>query len=697
MTSVWGETEIPVDDDHTTARSIEEPSVVVDTGITPAPEVGDRPRIDIGTQIGRYVVLDTLGSGGMGEVFAVYDRHLARKAAIKVVGPPNAREPTQDEGHRLVREAQTMAKLSHPNVVTVFEIGLIGARPFVAMEFVPGTTLRRWMAQPHSWQETIRVFCEAGEGLVAAHEQGVIHRDFKPDNVLLSDKGRVQVTDFGLADMVGAPVDSNMDGDDVVTFANPIGQVFGTPAYMAPEQMRGEKADPRGDQFSYCVSLYEALYHKAPFRAGTIAQRHQQILNGDIQPPPKDSRVPRRIFKIISVGMSGDPGQRHASMSLLIRELRRAATAGHRRAIGGAIAAGSLVAVVFGLLVSRAASDPADVCGGAQEQWSGIWDQGVRDARRLAFSSLESGEQVWAQVERQLDAHTARWNGAYADNCRATRIQHSQAQPIYELRNTCLARARSEVEALVALFAKPGPEIIRNAQPAVHNLADPDHCSPLSVSFMVGEPRTATGDGQGRARVEKLIATARGRYNLGQFTQSLAIAQEAASASAAAGLDDLAVEAHYAIGRAQWRSGQFANAEESLVRACAGATSMGQSWLRAECLTDLVYVIGVERKDFKQASLWFEMASQSIKALGEPKLLRGELLQIYATVLGSHGVAISRRCCRTAAPGWATRTTCTATTSTTAASSRRRWRSIARATRSARPRFRRITPTSLSR
>jgi len=623
-------------EDHPVEPSATEPSVVLDAAIRPAPEPGDRPRFEVGSQIGRYVVLDKLGSGGMSEVYAVYDRHLARKAAIKVVGLPDGRQPTPIEGDRLVREAQTMAKLSHPNVVTVFEIGLVGTRPFVAMEFVPGQTLRRWMGEPRSWQETIRVFCEAGEGLIAAHEQGVIHRDFKPDNVLLSDKGRVQVTDFGLADMVGAPVDSGLDADDVITHVASL--VCGTPAYMAPEQMRGEKADPRADQFSYCISLYEALYHKAAFRAANIAKRHEQILSGNIRPPPKDSRVPGRIFKIICRGLSGDPGLRYPSMAALIRDLRRAATAGHRRAIGAAIAVGSLVAVVLGLLVSRAASDPTEVCGGAQEQWSGIWDQGIREARRLAFSRLESGEQVWAQVERQLDAHTARWNSAFADNCRATRVQHSQAEPIYQLRNACLGRARREVEALVALFAEPAPAIVRNAQPAVHNLADPDRCSPLNVSFMVGEPATAEGDRVARAQVEKLIATARARYSLGQYTQSLALAQEAATrASAAAGLADLSVEAIYAIGRAQWRSGRFADAEETLVRACARATSMGQSWLRAECLTDLVYLVGIERMDFKQASHWFEMASQSIKALGDPRRLRGELLQFYATVVATHG------------------------------------------------------------
>ncbi|HEY8143366.1 MAG TPA: serine/threonine-protein kinase, partial [Kofleriaceae bacterium] len=182
VTAVWGDTP-PISEivqEVPTERRVAEASVIVDAGLTPPPDVNDTLGIEVGAQIGRYVVIDKVGSGGMCDVFAVYDRDLARKAAIKVVRSPNAKNATPVEGHRLLREAQTMAQLAHPNVVTVFEVGLVGNRPFVAMEYVPGETLRRWMGRERRWQETIRVFCEAGEGLIAAHEQGVIHRDFKP-------------------------------------------------------------------------------------------------------------------------------------------------------------------------------------------------------------------------------------------------------------------------------------------------------------------------------------------------------------------------------------------------------------------------------------------------------------------------------------------------------------------------------------
>jgi tetratricopeptide (TPR) repeat protein len=619
-----------------TERRVPEASVVIESGLTPAPDLYDAEQIEVGAQIGRYLVLDKLGSGGMCDVYAVYDRDLARKAAIKVVRPLNPKHVTPIEEHRLLREAQTMAQLAHPNVVTVFEVGLVGTRPFVAMEYVPGETLRRWMGRDRRWQETLHVFCEAGEGLIAAHEQGVIHRDFKPDNVLLSERGRVQVTDFGLADMACARVDSNLDADDVITFASENGLAFGTPAYMAPEQMRGEKTDPRADQFSFCVALYEALYRQAPFRSAKISQRHQQILAGNIVQPPKVSPIPRRLYKIIARGLSADPGMRYSSMAALIRDLRRAASAGRRRAAAISITVGALSALALGLLVSDAAMERTDECDGAQSQWGGIWDDAARAAGRDGFARFESGAQIWSQVAQQLDAHTTRWNSAFANNCRATRVEHSQAESIHELRTACLERGRREVEALVRLFAAPDQTAVRNAQLAVHNLTDPDQCSPVRVSFVI-EPPEPDADAHAREAVQRELAWAKAHFDLGQFSQALDRAQSAADTGDKGGVDDLAVDALYLIGKAQWRSDRLEDAEDTLVLACARATSVGHSWLRAECLTDLVYVVGVERVDFNQARHWFQMASQSIQALGDPKILRGELLQTYATVLGTHG------------------------------------------------------------
>jgi serine/threonine protein kinase len=234
-----------------------------------------------GTQVGRYVLLDAVGSGGMGVVYAAYDPELDRKVAIKLLRFDRlGSEAGERDRLRLQREAQAIARLSHPNVVHVYDVGTFGDQVFVAMEFVAGRTLRQWAEEePRPWREVVDRFALAGRGLAAAHAAGLIHRDFKPDNVLLGDDGRVRVVDFGLARPAGQqPAPEGERTPSGGTLAHPLtewGVVVGTPAYMAPEQLRGEASDERSDQLSFCVSLYETLYGERPFPGGSSSPGHR--------------------------------------------------------------------------------------------------------------------------------------------------------------------------------------------------------------------------------------------------------------------------------------------------------------------------------------------------------------------------------------------------------------------------------------
>ena len=246
-----------------------EPAALAETEIDTLPERGaSRHVLAAGTRVGRYVIRDVIGKGGMGIVYGAEDPDLHREVAIKVLRHDFARTQP-DAARRIVREAQAMAKISHPNVVTVFDVGTFDDRVFIAMERVRGGNLRSWIAKQDSIGAIVDAFLEAGRGLVAAHDAGVVHRDFKPDNVLVGNDGRVRVTDFGLA--LDEASDRLSDLDLVASGSMPIA---GTPAYMAPEQYSGANLDPRTDQFSFCVALYEALYGQRPFAASTRTEHN---------------------------------------------------------------------------------------------------------------------------------------------------------------------------------------------------------------------------------------------------------------------------------------------------------------------------------------------------------------------------------------------------------------------------------------
>jgi len=263
-------------------------------------------------QIGRFTVLARLGEGGMGVVYTAYDDQLGRKVAVKLLRGDGRHDLVARA--RLLREAQAMARLSHANIVAVHEVGATeDQQVFIAMEFVRGETLDAWLkGQVHGWREILGEFIAAGRGLAAAHRAGLIHRDFKPHNVIVGEDGIVKVLDFGLAraseraedaaDRVEAPAAKERLLDVALTHA---GAVMGTPAYMAPEQHEGRPATARSDQFSFCVSLYEGLYGRHPFDCTSLGSLLSDVAAGRVRPPPPGTRVPPWLHRVVLRGLSG--------------------------------------------------------------------------------------------------------------------------------------------------------------------------------------------------------------------------------------------------------------------------------------------------------------------------------------------------------------------------------------------------------
>ena len=296
------------------------------------------PRGEAGPRFGRYRLLERLGAGAMGVVWLAEDPELKRKVAVKVLKRPDAALT-----ERLVAEARSMARVNHPNVVAVYDVGAADGATYIAMELVQGQSLRAWQAAAsHTLHEIVAHYIAAGRGLAAAHARGIVHRDFKPDNVLVGEDGRVRVTDFGLA-AAKASESSTMHAISEVNLTTE-GSVLGTPAYMAPEQFTGGNVDSRTDQFNFSVALYEALYGERPFDGATFSELADSVCEGRVRQPPPGAKVSRGLRAILLRGLAVEPGDRYPSMDHLLVELGRdRARPWRRTAIASSAVAAALV------------------------------------------------------------------------------------------------------------------------------------------------------------------------------------------------------------------------------------------------------------------------------------------------------------------------------------------------------------------
>jgi formylglycine-generating enzyme required for sulfatase activity len=386
----------------------------------PRPSPREPPPLDTGAQIGRYLIIERVGGGAMGDVYGAYDPGLDRKIALKLLKGSDLGND-QTARPRLLREAKAMARVTHPNVIAVHDVGVVDEQIFLAMEFLSGGTLKSWLtAGARGWREVRDVFVAAGRGLAAAHAAGLVHRDFKPDNVLLDAQGRPRVVDFGLAREAAAPpgerdagahaAAANTSGSHLATLTRR-GTIMGTPAYMAPEQIAGDATDERTDQFSFCVALYEALYGVRPFRGESLLQLLDKVTEGRLEPLSDDREVPAWIRRAVLRGLRADPAERWESMAPLIAALEDdpAARQHRRRLAGGAVtlALACVVAVTQVVRHRRQALEheiDGHVHDAAQAAQAGRAKGGaLRDLRRQAFSAFDTldrarGEELWHEA-----------------------------------------------------------------------------------------------------------------------------------------------------------------------------------------------------------------------------------------------------------------------------------------------------------
>jgi serine/threonine protein kinase/tetratricopeptide (TPR) repeat protein len=548
-----------------------------------------------GASIGRYIILGPLGRGGMGEVYAAYDPELNRKIAIKLLHARGGAS-TVDGHTRLLREAQAIARLSHPNVVVVYDVGTFQDTVFIAMEFLEGNTLGYWLqAQQRTWRDVVDVFLLAGRGLVAAHAAGLVHRDFKPDNVMITKGGQVRVMDFGLAReenrdepvalairtlnagalaaAVAATIPPDVDPDATMKLdgaapgdavpkrsATPAsgylrmkltqtGAMLGTPAYMAPEQFAGTGGDARTDQFAFSVALYEGLYGSRPFAGNDVATVMANVLAGRLAEPPDNSHVPGWIRKTLLRGLSTRLEDRFPSMAELLAALSRDPATRQRRWIAAVAAVCALVAVGVG--IQRLSANQRTVCAGGAARAATAWGVVQRKAVENAFigSGHRHATQTFATMAGVLDGYLARWTGMYTEACEATQVRGEQSAEVLDLRMECLNERLTGLRALTTVFQTADTNVVENAVGAANALSSSDRCADVAMLRAVIRPPDAPAKHAEVERLKDEVAKINALASAGRCDQARTVGVPVLQAAKRLEYKPLEAEISYALGR----------------------------------------------------------------------------------------------------------------------------------------------------
>ncbi|RKG67084.1 hypothetical protein D7V80_17530 [Corallococcus sp. CA054B] len=586
-----------------------DPSTLLDVKSPERPDTGrlhvPDAELQRGTVLGRYVVIDRVGSGGMGVVLSAYDPQLDRKVALKLVRSlqgDGARELEQ----RLLREAQAVARLSHPHVITVFDVGTVDGRLFMAMEFIEGRTLRQWLKeQPRTWREVLAAFRQAGQGLAAAHAAQLIHRDFKPDNVLVDARDRVRVTDFGLARLPegspALPPESLPEG--VTPTPGPVdltrtGSIMGTPAYMPPEQWKGEPGDARGDQFSFCVALYEALFGIRPFAKGQPPDFSR------LQPPSKETGVPSWVRRAVVRGLSVSPADRHPSMDSLLEALSRTPT---HKYTWWALGSGALAVVGALLLVSKGASEP---CDGAPARMAAVWSKARGESVKRALAATHSplAAEAADAVVRNLEDYARSWEEGYVWTCQSTRVRQEQPESVLALRMACLDSRLQSLGVFADVLEHADAPLVAKAAEASQKLPRVSDCARVESLLAVVPPPEGPGVTAKLADARAKLARAQVLLETGRYAQGLGDAQAVLTVARELAYRPLEAEALHAMGWFELRLAHYAEAEQRWTESMRAALAGRHDLLAARSETDLVFVTGYE---LERADRGLEHAAQA--------------------------------------------------------------------------------------
>jgi serine/threonine protein kinase/tetratricopeptide (TPR) repeat protein len=566
------------------------------------------------------MIVDVIGAGGMGVVYSAYDPELRREVALKLLHPDSAGTGLSQQ--RLQREAQALARISSPNVVVIYDVGTIGERVFIAMELVIGGTLRHWLANRHrSWREVVAVLIQAGRGLAAAHRAGLVHRDVKPENILVGEDGRVHVTDFGLArshaEPAPPPVATRDDSPLPLTSSQSEHAIAGTPAYLAPEQLHHHPADARSDQYSFCVTMYEALHGHRP--------------NGNAV----SSAAPGYVGRTLARGLMPRPEERFPSMDALLAALDRRPRRLRHLALPGA-----LVLLIVGMIAWRGYSRTAQqhACADDGAQIGDVWNraQAIRVERAFAATNKPFAAATFRTVSATLDRYAGEWASQRSDACAATSVRGEQSETMLQRRAACLDDRRDALKALVDLLATADAAMLDKAVDAAQSLPRLAACADidrLRVAPMPDEPVLA-------AKVKALdgrVSEATMQLRLGKYGSTRPVAVALVEESRALGYRPLISRSLQLLAQLE----ENANGRERIIvptmqQALWAALAAGDDEMVAEACCRLTNVV-VQLDGNEAARPWLECAQAAVTRMGSPTELEAALSQarfFFATGAG---------------------------------------------------------------
>jgi eukaryotic-like serine/threonine-protein kinase len=579
-----------------------------------------------GSTIGRYLVLEVIGTGGMGVVYSAYDPELDRKVALKLV-----RQAGRDLQHsggraRMLREAQAIARLSHPNVVAVHDVGTaVDNELFIAMELVEGGTLRQWLTDaPRSTAEIVDMFVQAGRGLAAAHRAGLIHRDFKPDNVLVDKDGRARVVDFGLvraADMTEeipttTPTRTKPSSPALSLELTQVGAVMGTAMYIAPEQLEEARSDARSDQYSFCIALHEALAGAKPFAGEDFETVRKNVLAGSLSEIPSSRKVPAHVRAVLRRGTQRTPAERFPSMDALLAVLSSDPRARTKRiAIGLGVVALLGAGVATTRLLSHRTETP---CGDARAQLTGAWDPTRREELQKAFAATRAtfAETAFTATARGLDRYADAWVLSHEDSCKATHVRREQSVELLDTRSACLRQRRIQLATLVDLLARSEASNLQRAHATVEALSPIDECNDLvALRAPIKVPADPTAR-ESIARIRDELARAQALLVAARYKEAVAIAKPQYEAAQKLGYGPVEAEAGMLLAALLMYMGDTAGALETNLAGLSRAIASHHDEAAFRIAIQMIRA-ATNRNEFARAHDWIPLAEGLVRRLGD--------------------------------------------------------------------------------
>jgi tetratricopeptide (TPR) repeat protein len=607
-----------------------------------------------GTLLGRYVIVDQLGAGGMGAVYVGYDTQLARRVAIKVLRPgasadggangnaaPTSSSP--DAQARLLLEAQTMARLTHPNVATVHDVGTFGDGVFIAMEYIEGHTLSSWLREPHPWREALAVLGAAGRGLEAAHAAGVVHRDFKPANVFLGHDGRVVVGDFGIARAsVEQEIPSARSLPDLplptpstrALADEDTGAIVGTIGYMSPERAFDHRDDARSDQFSFCVTLYRALYGQPPFPHFNLDSYLSSLLQPP-RPPPAGTRVPAWVHAVVVRGLSYEPSDRFPSMTELLSALERDPT--RRRRTWALAACGALLAGAAGVAWIQHQRSVRAECRVGESLIAATWGPEARAkvGARITTTGAPLAAEFAERTQKLLDAYAREWARVHREASEATLLRGEQSTRTMKDRLACLDGEREELGALVDVLSRADPAVAMRAIGAAYDLPTPRSCLEPSAAA------AALPDTPGpRARVSALrrtVAEAEALRMTAKWDDALDVATGALVEARAIPHRQSEAELLYLMAACERETKGDAVALETFEQAFAASEAAGNDSLSAIGAATIAFELGDSLSQPRESERWLAIAKGIREREGTDERADAEILEAELSLLSSSG------------------------------------------------------------